>query len=61
MHNWQSQLWKEFGVIAVSFLNSSALCSVAAKRANKMLGITRMDIENKTDGIILLLYKASVR
>ncbi|CAM4547301.1 unnamed protein product [Lepidochelys olivacea] len=46
---------KDLGVIVDSSLKISTQCAVAAKKANKMLGIIKKGIDNKTENITLPL------
>ena len=52
---------KDLGVIVDNMLKPSAQCAAAAKRANRMLGMIRKGMENKTKDIIMPLYRSMVR
>ncbi|CAM5105037.1 unnamed protein product [Natator depressus] len=52
---------KDLGVIVESSLKTSTQCAAAVKKANGMLGIIKKGIENKTENILLPLYKSMVR
>uniref|UniRef100_K7F0M2 Reverse transcriptase domain-containing protein n=1 Tax=Pelodiscus sinensis TaxID=13735 RepID=K7F0M2_PELSI len=52
---------RDLGVIVDSSLKTSTQCAVVVKKANRMLGIIRKGIENKTQNILLPLYKTMVR
>uniref|UniRef100_A0A8C3I5X8 Reverse transcriptase domain-containing protein n=1 Tax=Chrysemys picta bellii TaxID=8478 RepID=A0A8C3I5X8_CHRPI len=47
---------KDLGVIVDSSLKTSTQCAAVVKKANKMLGIIKKGIENKTESILLPLY-----
>ncbi|CAM4694163.1 unnamed protein product [Caretta caretta] len=49
---------KDLGVIMDSSLKTSMQCAEAVKKANRMLGIIKKGIENKTENILLPLYKS---
>ncbi|CAM5152026.1 unnamed protein product [Natator depressus] len=51
---------RDLGVIVDSSLKTSTQCAVAVKKANRMLGIIKKGIDNKTENIILPLYKSMV-
>uniref|UniRef100_A0A452HI16 Reverse transcriptase domain-containing protein n=1 Tax=Gopherus agassizii TaxID=38772 RepID=A0A452HI16_9SAUR len=51
---------KDLGVIVDSSLKMSTQCAEAVKKANRMLGIIKKGIENKTENILLPLYKSMV-
>uniref|UniRef100_A0A8C3SIE1 Uncharacterized protein n=1 Tax=Chelydra serpentina TaxID=8475 RepID=A0A8C3SIE1_CHESE len=51
----------DLGVIVDSCLKTSTQCAAAGKKANRMLGIIRKGIDNKTENILLPLYKSMVR
>uniref|UniRef100_A0A8C4XYG1 Reverse transcriptase domain-containing protein n=1 Tax=Gopherus evgoodei TaxID=1825980 RepID=A0A8C4XYG1_9SAUR len=51
---------KDLGVIVDSSLKMSTQCAEAVKKANSMLGIIKKGIENKTENILLPLYKSMV-
>ncbi|CAM5097662.1 unnamed protein product [Natator depressus] len=51
---------KDLGVIVESSLKTSTQCAAAVKKANGMLGIIKKGIENKTENILLPLYKSMV-
>ncbi|CAM5079620.1 unnamed protein product [Natator depressus] len=51
---------RDLGVIVDSSLKSSTQCAAAVKKVNKMLGIIKKGIDNKTENIILPLYKSMV-
>ncbi|CAM5102996.1 unnamed protein product [Eretmochelys imbricata] len=51
---------KDLGVIMNSSLKMSTQCAAAVKKANAMLGIIKKGIENKTENILLPLYKSMV-
>ncbi|KAK4827026.1 hypothetical protein QYF61_013160 [Mycteria americana] len=48
--NYQSRSWNKE-------MKSLSQCAVVAKKTKKILDIIRMEIENKTEGIVLPLYK----
>ncbi|CAM4540291.1 unnamed protein product [Caretta caretta] len=48
------------GVIVDSSVKTSTQCAAAVKKANGMLGIIKKGIENKTENILLPLYKSIV-
>ncbi|CAM5134922.1 unnamed protein product [Natator depressus] len=52
---------RDLGVIVDSSLKSSTQCAAAVKKVNRMLGIIKKGIDNKTENIILPLYKSMVR
>ncbi|CAM5140560.1 unnamed protein product [Eretmochelys imbricata] len=52
---------KDLGVIMDSSLKTSTHCAATVKKANGMLGIIKKGSENKTDNILLPLYKSMVR
>uniref|UniRef100_K7F105 Reverse transcriptase domain-containing protein n=1 Tax=Pelodiscus sinensis TaxID=13735 RepID=K7F105_PELSI len=52
---------RDLGVIVDSSLKTSTQRAAAVKKANRMLGIIRKGIENKTQKILLPLYKTMVR
>uniref|UniRef100_K7EYK2 Reverse transcriptase domain-containing protein n=2 Tax=Pelodiscus sinensis TaxID=13735 RepID=K7EYK2_PELSI len=52
---------RDLGVIVDSSLKTSTQSAAAVKKANRMLGIIRKGIENKTQNILLPLYKTMVR
>ncbi|CAM4625917.1 unnamed protein product [Caretta caretta] len=52
---------KDLGVIVDSSLKTSTQCAAAVKKANGTLGIIKKGIENKTENILLPLYKSMVR
>ncbi|CAM4622379.1 unnamed protein product [Lepidochelys kempii] len=49
------------GVIVESSLKTSTQCAVTVKKVNRMLGIIKKGIDNKTEDILLPLYKSMVR
>uniref|UniRef100_K7F1Z4 Reverse transcriptase domain-containing protein n=1 Tax=Pelodiscus sinensis TaxID=13735 RepID=K7F1Z4_PELSI len=51
---------RDRGVIVDSSLKTSTQSAAAVKKANRMLGIIRKGIENKTQNILLPLYKTMV-
>ncbi|EMP36995.1 hypothetical protein UY3_05796, partial [Chelonia mydas] len=51
---------RDLGVIVESSLKTSTQCAAAVKKANRILGIIKKGIDNKTDNIILPLYKFMV-
>ncbi|CAM4413494.1 unnamed protein product, partial [Caretta caretta] len=51
---------RDLGVIVDSSLKTSMQYAVAVKKANRMLGIIKKGIENKTVNILLPLYKSMV-
>uniref|UniRef100_K7EXW6 Reverse transcriptase domain-containing protein n=1 Tax=Pelodiscus sinensis TaxID=13735 RepID=K7EXW6_PELSI len=52
---------RDLGVIVDSSLKTSTQSAATVKKANRMLGIIRKGIENKTQNILLPLYKTMVR
>uniref|UniRef100_K7GG65 Reverse transcriptase domain-containing protein n=1 Tax=Pelodiscus sinensis TaxID=13735 RepID=K7GG65_PELSI len=52
---------RDLGVIVDSSLKTSTQCAAAVKKANRMLGNIKKGIENKTQNILLSLYKTMVR
>ncbi|CAM5167759.1 unnamed protein product [Natator depressus] len=51
---------RDLGVIVDSSLKSSTQCAAAVKKVNRILGIIKKGINNKTENIILPLYKSMV-
>ncbi|CAM5124383.1 unnamed protein product, partial [Natator depressus] len=51
---------KDLGVIVDSSLKTSTQCAAAVKKANRMVGIIKKGIENKTENILLPFYKSMV-
>lgn len=51
---------RDHGVIVATPLKSMVLWETAAKKVNKKLSIIQKGMENKADGIILLLCETSV-
>ncbi|CAM4478002.1 unnamed protein product [Lepidochelys kempii] len=51
---------RDLGVIVDSSLKTSTQCAAAVKRANTMLGIIKEGIDNRTENIMLPLYKSMV-
>ena len=51
---------RDLGDIVDSSLKTSTQCAAAVEKANRMLGIIKKGIENKTKNILLLLYKSMV-
>ncbi|CAM5108054.1 unnamed protein product, partial [Natator depressus] len=51
---------KDLGVIVDSSLKMSMHCAAAVKKAIRMLGIIKKGIENKTETILLPLYRSMV-
>ncbi|CAM4587787.1 unnamed protein product [Lepidochelys kempii] len=52
---------KDLGVIVDSSLKMSMQCAAAVKKANGLLGIIKKGVKNKTENILLPLYKSMVR
>ncbi|CAM4508925.1 unnamed protein product [Caretta caretta] len=51
---------RDSGIIVDISLKTSAQCAAAVKKANRMLGIFKKGIDNKTENIIMPLYKSMV-
>ncbi len=52
---------KDLGVVVRNDLKVSGQCAQACSKANKMLGIINRTIQNKTEEVMMCLYKALVR
>ncbi|CAM4712428.1 unnamed protein product [Lepidochelys kempii] len=51
---------RDLGVTVDSSLRTSTQCAATVKKANRMLGIIKKGIDNKTENITLPLYKSMV-